>query len=103
MKKFLITIAAGVMLAGCGNGGPSKSQVEAALIQHFEQASGGMRTTFERLDVGACEKVEGGPGHACAVDGQAVIDVGGRAQREALTATFVLDEVGGAWKVVAAH
>ncbi|MCD9125409.1 hypothetical protein [Luteimonas fraxinea] len=103
MRKVLMMIAVSLALPGCAGAGPSKADVEAALIKHFEQASGGMRTTFQKLEVGTCQKAESAPGYACSVNGQAQIDVGGRLQKEALTATFVFEKVGDRWTVVSAH
>lgn len=100
MKKIAITAALALALAGCSGGGPGTSDIEEALGQFFEQAAG-VKPTFENLEVGDCEKAEDSPGYACSVSATAVLDAGGRTQREPLSRTFVFDEVGGQWKVVA--
>ncbi|TDK26214.1 hypothetical protein E2F46_06345 [Luteimonas aestuarii] len=102
MKKMIVSIALTATIAGCSGGGPGKSDVEQALANHFEQGAG-IRPTFEGLEVGACAKVQGGPGHACSVSGRAAFNMGGRTQRETLTGTFVFDQVGGRWTVVGAQ
>lgn len=99
MKKIVMTAALALVLAGC-SGGPGKSDVEQALGQFFEQAAG-VKPVFEDLEVGGCEKAGESPGYACSVSATAVLDAGGRTQREPLSRTFVFDEVGGQWKVVA--
>lgn len=100
MKKIVMTAALALVLAGCSGGGPGKSDVEQALGQFFEQAAG-VKPVFEDLEVGGCEKAGEGPGYACSVSATVVLDAGGRTQREPLSRTFVFDEVGGHWKVVA--
>lgn len=97
MRNGVIAVV-GLMLAACA-AGPGKGDVEQALAGFFEQTAG-TRPTFEGLEVGRCQKAEGGPGYACAVSGQARFAVNGRVQQEPLTGTFVFDRVGDQWKVV---
>lgn len=100
MKKIVMAAALVLAMAGCSGGGPGKSDIEEALGQFFEQAAG-VKPTFENLEVGNCEKADDSPGYSCSVSAMAVLDAGGRVQREPLSRTFVFDEVGGQWKVVA--
>lgn len=97
MKRISILAAVG-LLAGC-SAGPSDSEAKEALARFFERQAAS-RPTFDPLDVGKCQAAEGGPGYACAVQGQAVFNLSGRIQREPLTGTFVFDRVGGKWAVI---
>jgi len=97
--KTMTAATLALALAAC-SAGPGQGDVEHALGAFFEQHAGA-KPTFENLEVGSCQKAEGSPGYACAVNGQARFDLGGRKQREKLTGTFLLDKVGGRWTVIA--
>jgi len=97
MKRISIS-AAVCLLAGCSEG-PSESEARDALARFYEQQAA-RRPTFDPLNVGKCQAAEGSPGYACAAQGQAAFNPGGRVQRELLTGTFVFDRVGGRWTIV---
>ncbi|MDH5824219.1 hypothetical protein QFW77_14655 [Luteimonas sp. RD2P54] len=96
MKTMLLAAMAALLLAGCA-GGPGKGEVEEAVRAFVEQTGG--NTKLEELEVGECKEASGRAGYACSVTGRATIRMAGHSQATALVGTFVLEEIGGQWKV----
>lgn len=93
MKKLTIALCV-LVLSGCA-AGPSKGEMEQALLTWMhENASKSM--VIDDFKAGSCAKSESQPGYSCSLQA-AVSHTGGK---DTVQGTFVFDQIEGDWKVV---